>query len=209
MIQYPKIQTVFARATDGTKKLIPGQYRDETVEYLSNLPWVFTEKIDGMNIRVHWNGHAVEFGGRTDRAQLPANLIKYLSAVFATPAMEEMFEQEFGEYDAILFGEGYGAGIQSGGAYRSDVSFILFDVLYGEMWLRRESVYDIACSFGIDIVPVVLTGTIADAVEFVKGKPKSTIGAADMEGVVGRPKIELMDRLGKRLIVKIKARDFE
>lgn len=208
MIQYPKIDTVFMRATDGTKRLIPFQYRDETVEYLSCLPWVFTEKIDGTNIRVHWDGHAVEFAGRTDRAQIPAPLVNYLNAVFKTPAMEEIFEQKFGGDDVILFGEGYGAGIQNGGAYQSDVSFILFDVHCNGLWLRRESVYDIACSLGVDIVPTVLTGDIEDAVWYVKEGHKSTIGTADMEGLVGRPKMELLDRRGKRLIVKIKARDF-
>lgn len=29
-----------------------------------------------------------------------------------------------------------------------------------------------------------------------------------MEGVVGRPSIEIRDRLGKRVIVKIKVKDF-
>ena len=31
----------------------------------------------------------------------------------------------------------------------------------------------------------------------------------DMEGVVGHPLVELRDRLGKRVIVKIKACDFK
>ena len=55
MMTYPKIETVFQRDTSGTKKLIPGAFRNETVEFLSGLPWVFSEKIDGTNIRVHWN----------------------------------------------------------------------------------------------------------------------------------------------------------
>lgn len=208
MIEYPKIESVFRRATDGTKKLIPYSYQNETVKFLENVPWVFTEKIDGTNIRVHWDGHAVEFGGRTERAQIPAPLVNYLNATFKTPEVEELFEQKFGEAEVTLFGEGYGAGIQSGGAYRPDVSFILFDVFCGGLWLRRESVEDIAHAFGIDVVPVILTGAIADAVEYIKAAPRSTIGTAYMEGLVGRPEVELMDRRGKRLIIKVKARDF-
>ena len=57
-------------------------------------------------------------------------------------------------------------------------------------------------------MPIVLTGTINDAVEFIKSCPKSTIGTANMEGVVGRPKIEMRDRCGNRIIVKIKVKDF-
>ena len=48
MIEYNKIDTVFERDTSGSKKLIEGQFRDETVKYLRNMPWRFTEKIDGM-----------------------------------------------------------------------------------------------------------------------------------------------------------------
>lgn len=209
MMTYTKIETVFKRDERGTKKLIPGDFRNETVKYLSGLPWVFTEKIDGTNIRVHWDGHAVEFGGRTERAQIPATLVKYLNATFNTPETEELFEQKFGGVDVILFGEGYGAGIQNGGAYRPDVSFILFDVFCGGLWLKRDAIEDIARTFAIDAVPVVLTGTISDGVEFVKAGQKSTIGAADMEGIVGKPAIDLLDRRGERVIVKIKQRDFD
>lgn len=72
----------------------------------------------------------------------------------------------------------------------------------------RSSVEDIAKCFDLEIVPIVLRGSIRDAVDFIKACPDSTIGTAKMEGVVGRPKFELQDRCGKRIIVKIKVRDF-
>lgn len=106
MQAYHKIETVFARDIDGTKKLIEGQFRDPTIEYLANNEWEFSEKIDGTNIRVHWDGHKVEFGGRTDKAQIPSKLVNYLNDTFGTSEAEEMFEQVFGETDAVLFGEG-------------------------------------------------------------------------------------------------------
>ena len=46
-------------------------------------------------------------------------------------------------------------------------------------------------------------------VAFVKSHPDSTIGTAKMEGLVGRPKVEMRDRCGKRVIVKIKWEDFK
>lgn len=208
MKEYHKIETLFERDMNGSKKLIEGKFRNESVEYLANNKWIFTEKIDGTNIRIHWDGHKVEFAGRTDRAQIPKNLFEYLTNTFSSVEAEEIFEQKFGDTDVVLYGEGYGAGIQKGGAYRSDVSFILFDVLIGETWLKRESVEDIATAFGIDIVPIIFTGTIWEAVDFVKSSPKSTIGTANMEGVVGRPFVEMRDRLGKRVIVKAKVCDF-
>lgn len=210
MKEYHKIETVFERDMDGTKKLIEGKFRNKTVEFLKNNVWQFTEKIDGTNIRVHWDGHTITFGGRTDKADIPKHLLSKLNEVFSNNSTEELFEQMFGEKEVILFGEGYGAKIQKGGGlYREDVDFILFDVMIGDMYLARNNVEDIAKSLGIDVVPIVLEGTISDAVDFIKSHPKSTIGKAPMEGVVGRPKVEVLDRQGNRLIVKVKVRDFE
>ena len=63
---------------------------------------------------------------------------------------------------------------------------------------------------GIDVVPIIFGDTLDAAVEFVKKNPPSFINVAHpMEGLVGRPKVELRDRRGKRVIVKVKARDFE
>lgn len=208
MNEYHKIETLFERDINGTKKLIEGKFRNEAVEFLANNAWVFTEKIDGTNIRIHWDGHKVEFAGRTDRAQIPNPLMDYLNNTFGSIEAEELFEQKFGESDVILFGEGYGPKIQNGGAYRDDVSFILFDVQIGDTWLKRESVEDIARTFSIDVVPTIFTGSLQQAVDYVKTKPKSTIGTANMEGLVGRPAVEMRDRMGKRVIVKIKVCDF-
>jgi hypothetical protein len=132
-----------------------------------------------------------------------------LNATFGTSEAEQIFEEKFGETPVILFGEGYGPKIQSGGAYRPDVSFILFDVLISNNYQPRVSVEDIAKAFGIDVVPIIFEGTIQEGVDFVKTNPKSTIGTAVMEGLVGRPKVELRDRCGKRVIVKIKVKDFK
>ena len=209
MIEYNKIETLWERDMDGSKKLIEGRFRNPTVEYLKDNTWVFTEKVDGTNIRVHWNGHKVIFGGRTEDAQIPSHLLNKLIEMFGSDEAEQIFEQKFGEMEVILFGEGYGPKIQKGGSYRPDVSFILFDVLIGGNYQPRESVEDIARAFGIDIVPIILEGTIQDGVDFVKSNPKSTMGTAMMEGLVGRPKIEMRDRCGKRVIVKIKVKDFK
>lgn len=212
MTEYTKIETVFERDMEGTKKLIDGKFRNETVEYLKDNRWIGTEKIDGTNIGIVWDGHKVSYQGRTERAQIPAHLMNKLIEMFGGTVNEELFEQKFGEMQVILFGEGYGAKIQKGGGnYRSDVSFILFDVYLPEqnLWLKRDAVEDIAKTFGVDVVPIVYEGDIAGAVDFVKGKPKSTIGVADMEGIVCKPAVDMLDRMGRRLIVKIKVCDFE
>ena len=213
MHKYVKIETPYERDMHGTKKLIEGVFRNETVEYLQNNTWSWTEKIDGTNIGVVWDGHNVQFQGRTEQAQIPAPLANRLNELFSGNETEELFEQMFGGSQVILFGEGYGRKIQKvGSLYLPDrVDFILFDVYFPEnnLWLRRESVVEIAEAFGLTYVPEIMTGTIADAVRFVKTHPQSTIGTAPMEGLVGRPAVELMNRRGERVIVKVKTKDYE
>lgn len=210
MKEYHKIETIFER-DEKTKKLIDGKFRNATVEFLRNCDWEFTEKVDGTNIRVHWDGHKVEFGGRTDRATIPQDLLDRLETLFGGYENEQIFEQKFGDKEVFLFGEGYGHKIQGvGDQYREDVDFILFDVMINGYYQPRESVVDIANYFNIDVVPIVLTGTIQEGIDYVKTNRKSTIAknGAELEGVVGRPKMEVFDRTGNRLIVKIKYRDF-
>lgn len=211
MKEYTKIETIYKRDENGTKKLIEGKFRNETVEFLATNDWICTEKIDGTNIGVVWDGHTVSFQGRTERSQIPTHLMNTLIEMFCNTETEELFEQVFGETSAILFGEGYGMKIQKGGNYLADrCSFILFDVymVNSDIWLRRSDIESIAKTFGIDAVPVIMVGNLFDAVSFVKSKPKSTIGNADMEGLVCKPKVDMLDRLGNRIIVKIKAVDF-
>ena len=209
MKEYHKIETVFNRDMGGTKKLINGDYRSETVEFLKDCQWVFTEKIDGTNIRIHWDGHKVTFAGRTDKAQIPSHLVNRLNELFVGNENEELFEQMFGEKEVTLYGEGYGVKIQNGGNYLgNNVDFILFDILIDGLWLRRKDLEGIAKAFNISVVPIIIEDTIQNAINYVKTKPKSTIGSANMEGLVGKPKVELTDRKGDRIIVKIKVRDF-
>lgn len=211
MVEYTKIETPFERDMGGSKKLIEGKYRNEAVYYLKDSQWICTEKIDGTNIGVLWDGHRVSYQGRTERAQIPAHLTNKLIELFGGDVNEELFEQKFGDMPVILFGEGYGVKIQNGGNYRPDVSFILFDVYLPEqnLWLKRDAIEDIAKAFNVDVVPIVMRGTIEEAVEFVKTKPKSTIGTANMEGLVCKPEVDLLDRMGRRVMVKIKVKDFD
>lgn len=211
MVKFQKIETIFNRATDGSKKLIEGSYQNEVVEYLAKNTWVCTEKIDGTNVGVVWDGYTVHFQGRSESSSLPGKLVDYLMGIFLSDEVQELFEQKFGEMKVVLFGEGYGAGIQKGKAYRNDISFILFDVYLPEkdLWLKRDAIEDIAQTFNIDVVPIILTGTLQEAVEFVKKRPDSTIGTAKMEGLVCKPQQEVRDRIGKRIVVKVKYKDFK
>lgn len=209
--EYHKIETLFERDMEGNKKLIEGKFRDPLVRYIQDCEWTFTEKIDGTNIRVIWDGHKVAFGGRTDNAQLPVDLINRLQELFSGDVNEELFEQTFDDKQVILYGEGYGAGIQKGDSYSQTKEFILFDIEVGNVFLERVDVEGIAKIFNIKCVPIMLIGTIKEAVDFVKSKPKSILAKEDLiiEGIVGTPNVRICDWRGNRIIVKIKVKDFE
>jgi hypothetical protein len=109
----------------------------------------------------------------------------------------------------VLFGEGYGPKIQNGGNYRSDTSFVLFDVKIGDFWLDRANVDDVASKLSIDSVPVIGQGSLHDAIRNVKSYLGSTWGDFEAEGIVARPKVPLFNRKGERIITKIKGVDFK
>lgn len=209
MIEYNKIETIYAR-DEHTKKVIP-QFRNPDIEFLKDNIWQFTEKIDGTNIRVHWDGHKVEFGGRTDRAQISTHLLTRLEELFGGAVNEELFEQKFGETEVIIFGEGYGPKIQNGGKYKDTVDFIMFDVMIAGNYQPRESVEDIANYFGCEFVPVLFEGDLQFGINYVMAHPISILAKEKMymEGLVARPKRELRDRAGRRIIVKIKWEDLK
>jgi len=210
MKEYHKIETLFQRDMEGSKKLIEGVYRDEVVEYLKDNKWIFTEKVDGTNIRVVWDGHYVVFYGRTDNAQIPSGLVQKLNSLFLGTANEQLFEQKFGAAPVTIYGEGYGAKIQSGGDYSQEFEFIVFDVEVDGIFLERENIVEISKAFGVEVVPIILEGTIQEAVNLIKTAPKSIVakGIKEMEGVVGTPAKRIYSVRGDRIIVKVKVRDF-
>lgn len=207
MNEYHKIQTVFKRDMQKNgKTLLEGQWTLPEFEYLAGNQWVFTEKVDGTNIRVMFKDGAVTFGGKTDNSQIPAQLVARLNERFLPMAAQ--LQDVFG-CDACLCGEGYGAKIQKGGGnYRPDQDFVLFDVRVGDWWLQRADVEDVAAKLGIDVVPIIGEGTIYDAIAQAKAGIGSTWGAFQAEGIVARPKTEMNTRNGHRIITKIKCCDF-
>ena len=67
---------------------------------------------------------------------------------------------------------------------------------------------DIALKLGVDIVPIIGEGTLDDMVEMTEHGFNSNWGEFVAEGIVARPKTELCARNGKRIITKIKHKDF-
>lgn len=209
-MEYHKIQTIYKR-DEKTHKIIEGDYSLPEFEYLKDNEWVFTEKVDGTNIRIMWNGENVVFGGKTDNTQIPVFLLYKLQGLFEGVAKRQLLKEVFTDStDVILYGEGYGNKIQQAGKdYIPDGNnFVLFDVKIGNSWLERENVDDIAEKLGIKSVPIIGQGTLKDMVEITRKGFNSQWGEFTAEGIVARPRTELFTRKGERIITKIKHKDF-
>ncbi len=205
MKEYHKIETLLDR--DEKFKVIQDKWRLPEFDYLKNNEWLWTEKIDGTNIRVMWIPEiGIKFGGKTDNAQIPPFLIKRLEELFTPDKMRLVFP----DAPTCLYGEGFGARIQKGGGnYISNgVDFALFDVKVAEWWLERENIEDVGNKLGIKIVPIIDKGTLIDAIEKTKLGHQSTFGNFIAEGIVVRPPVTLFTRKGHRLLGKIKTKDF-
>lgn len=214
MIEYPSIPTVFKRDPETKHKtLLDGQYATPELEMLANIQWHWTEKVDGTNIRVHWNPleqveRRVLFQERTNKSKrVPITILRMLRRKLS----ESRFKSADLNLPLTLYGEAYGLGIQKAGKlYKPDgQSFVLFDVRCGGLWLERQNVLDVALGLGLDTVPSRGYGTLTQMVERVQAGLKSSWGGFEAEGLVARPVYELQDRRGNRIITKVKAKDFK
>jgi len=197
------------------QKFIEGDYA--CAEFANIKNWIITEKIDGMNIRIHYiKGAQVSFAGRTDNAMLPPKLLSYLQAHFTLELMESVFKDA---EEVLLFGEGYGAKIQCGGYYSKEQRFCLFDVYIDKVWwMEHKVIEDMADDLGIPCAPLVFNGysdsifsfTTDEIVDFVKSKPLSLFAEEEhvMEGVVAKTEPLLRFRNGTPLKFKLKVKDF-
>lgn len=217
MNKYHKILNVFKRQDEKPFKLIMWQWSHELFEYLAECLWDVTEKVDGTNIRIMWNPDALIedppfdrpkllFGGKTDKAQIPPHLLEKLSETFS----EEKFEEHFPETSMCMYGEGFGYKIQKGGKYLKDtVDFCCFDVNINGVWLDRKDVQEISQTMGVGYAPEIGTMTLREAIGLVVSQQlKSAWGDFLPEGVIARPNIELQNKIGRRIICKIKHEDF-
>lgn len=206
--KYPKIPGPYKR--EG-KNILWGQWSSDELKTLQNCNWKWYEKVDGTNIRICWDGYDVTIGGRTDRADIPDPIIEYLIDRLGVNLGEEIFEQNFGEIPAVIFGEGVGPTIQKP-SYFGDYGFIGFDVAVGDNgWLPTQEAEEmIREQFDLDFAPFYGYDGLFNAIEMARLGIQSKIGLGLAEGIVGRPypADTMRDRYGKRIICKVKTKDF-
>lgn len=210
MKEYHKIETLFIFDKE-TKKHIYGEFYNPNVEALKNVQWIITEKIDGMNFRIFWDGHKLSYGGRTDNATFTKEQEEYIRSELINKDIEILFEQKFMEKQVYIYGELYGVGIQSGGMYTNgyNIDFKVFDIEIDGVILTKYGARDLAFELGYNFVPIVGEMTLIQALDKIKSEETSYFSSAKLEGYVATPIGDFRDRLGRRIIVKIKKRDIE
>ena len=173
----------------------------------------------------------VRIAGKTDNAQIPKNLLKHMQEKYTDDKIlaslglkrfipvEEWAEHKWNSYEDIpniytIYGEGYGEGIQSGGWYiKNGNEFIVFDVKVNDLYLKTDARDEISAKLGAPIVPLKGYFTLDEAIDYVRKGFRSEVAenpdAKMAEGLVLRTDLGLCDRMGERLIVKVKYEDFQ
>ena len=203
-----------------------------------NVKWEATEKVDGECTSIHlipksedsevmpgqWEEvsyYDVEVHGKTDKANMRPDEVDLLKKIGDRDKLLEAFTRikedgtrEEPEMECIIFGETYGKGMQApGGRYCKDhLKFICLDIKIGGTWLKRDAVEEICSKLGIEVVPDLGEMSLDEAIEKVKKGFTSQVSEDPTliaEGIVLRAPLGILDRMGRRIITKVKYKDFQ
>ena len=218
--------------------IIPTELTTPEFELLRkyNVKWEATEKVDGECTSIHLipglplgkETYQVEVHGKTDKANMRPEEVELLKKIGDRDKLIRAFScerpaPEYGEgatdvvlpeTECIIFGETYGKGMQApGGRYCKDhLKFICFDIKIGYTWLKRDAVENICSKLGIDVVPYLGEMTLDEAIEKVQKGFTSQVSEDPTliaEGIVLRAPLGILDRMGRRIITKVKYKDFQ
>lgn len=190
---YQKINTLYKRDSNNKNAIIEGDYSIPEFEYLKNCMFNVEEKIDGtsMSYHIYFNTDGTiadwEIHGKTENAKIPTGLMDEMNRLFNSFAskMSDTFvrksvdansgvETATWPYKVVIYGEGYGGKIQSGGRYSKTEKFVVFDIAIqssidgSEVYLLRNNVEDICKKLNLDISHCYGQMTISEAEDIIK-----------------------------------------
>ena len=207
MKPYHKINNIFTR-DNITGKLNYGDWSSLEFDSLKDADWRLYEKIDGTNIRIIWHNGILSIRGRSDNSQIPAHLLDILRELFPHEKLVNVFG--ITDKQICLYGEGFGFKIQKTG-YNYDskkAKFALFDININDFWLDDKTRNGIATALGCEEAPFIRCENLIDALKMVESGLCSSYGKFIAEGIIAKPKCELLNQQGHRIIAKIKTIDF-
>ncbi len=211
VMTYQKIPTLYL--TDKKTKLCTCEYSNNLFGYLSTLEWVFTEKIDGTNLRIVWDGFNISFLGRTNDAIFEDDVLIYLNETYNNNGFKKLLEEKVGTKLTILFGELFGQKIGCYGNYydSNELRVRFFDVSIDEKYLNYTNSRNFIESIGEEYVPEVFRGTLNNCKSEVLASHISSVSKnfsnLIIEGLVGQPIFQLYNEKKERIIVKLRVED--
>lgn len=212
--EYPKIQSLYKRDKKG--KIILEDYSENVFKYLRQTPWEAKEKVDGTNIRldIRIDGNNIEywFKGRAKNSIISKDLLTSLSSLITKESINSAFVSDKNrDLYITIHGEDIGYNIQSNPLQLPDgaFDFLVFDMHINTWWLQWSEVCDICSKLGLKTVPHFGFMTINEAEEVVeKGFRTHTEYNGNAEGIVLVGVEGILDRRGRRLITKLKTKDY-
>ena len=184
-----------------------------------NFPFEYSRKIDGTNVRVHWDGERLTYAGKNDKNPEESGfkgIEDYMRANF----LEEAFEEKFGrEISVSLYGEFMGPKVQLNELKLDEMELVLFDVKINRTWLLTKDMAEIASYFKLRTAFDFMGEDKSTEKVATEGNPNvgnlntliqscSAGDFRDWEGIVAKPVGGFLDRIGRRIIIKIKNHDY-
>jgi hypothetical protein len=219
MKTYEKTYNLFARYKDKPfiGKYNRGEYFNPVFPRVAEDAWKYTEKIDGMNMRVLIDEHGnVQVRGRSNKAQIPGDLNDNILAMVAN-RMDSLVGLAQNRGMVTLYGEGYGPGIQKGEGYRDTKGFILFDICMSDItgedgyFLAPDDVTAVAKSAKLTQVPHLFKGrSLGFVIQAVREGFMSEIGDREAEGIIAHAPdlFYYYSNSMRRVKFKLKTNDF-
>lgn len=221
-VTYTKIQSIYKRDEKGN--FIIGVFSCPEFDMLFNAKWKAYQKIDGTNISYYWNGHELRIDGKTENAQTDKEVMNMLKKKITAEMLSKAFPPKYDEngtekpFNVIIYGEAYGKKIQKVGSrfLKDGHDFRIFDILIVDScgkkwWLETEVVEEICNSLGVEMPVSYGVMTLAEAEKMViKGweDPIAEDSTLPIEGLVLRPVVQLFNKKGERVMVKVKTCDY-
>jgi hypothetical protein len=202
---YPKIQSPFKR---NDKKEFISEWSLDVFKYLQDNLFHVYEKLDGMNIRVYWNGYTVSFAGKSDNTEFTTEQLTYLQQTFKP-------EHFNGLEPCYLFGELVGKDCHTNRYNLKDVRFFLFDLyrISTRSWQTDEFIKYMADKIGIKCIETVVTGRLNQIIKIIRYTSIDNVPDSDYfplfqsEGVILRPTTSILLPNEDRVITKLKFND--
>lgn len=204
---YPKFYAPYKRKKD-SKYLDLTQPREELLPYMNDKTrWWVSEKLDGTNTRIIWDGYKVDVKGRTSSSQLQGYQNELLRELIQNDNYK--FDETFGTQEVTIYGEAFGGKIQKN-PHGVEPQFMVFDINIDGIWLDYQSVEKISKNLGLKYNDHVLFDSWDKVIDIFKDMKKGRDESDEyFEGLVAVPAHMPLTRLGERVITKIKVADFE